>query len=87
MAIPNIDAVLILLKERARPEHYTTSIDLLLGSESIVGAATSASPDADYQFVSDLGDDNVVKKGDIVTLAYDDSECTLKISLLLEVKM
>ena len=58
----------------ARPEHYTTSIDLLLGSESIVGAATSASPDADYQFVSDLGDDNVVKKGDIVTLAYDDSE-------------
>ena len=46
----------------------------MLGSESIVGLATSASPDADYQFVSDLGDDNVVKKGDIVTLAYDDSD-------------
>ena len=58
----------------ARPEHYTTSIDLLLGSESVIGAATSSFPDADYRFVNDLGDSNVVKRGDIVTLNYKDVE-------------
>ena len=60
----------------ARPEHYTTSIDLLLGSEAVIGAsaAGSATPDADYRFVSDLGDSNVVKKGDVVTLKYTEKE-------------
>ncbi len=59
----------------ARPEHYTTSIDLLLGSEAVIAASSgTATPDADYRFVSDLGDANVVKKGDIVTLSYTDSE-------------
>ena len=51
----SIDAV----EGRLRPQHYTTSIDLLLGSEAIVGAATSSSPSADYRFVTDLGDANV----------------------------
>ena len=46
---------------RLRPQHYTTSIDLLLGSEAIVGAATSSNPSADYRFVEDLGDANVKK--------------------------
>jgi len=55
---------------RLRPSHYTTSIDLLLGSEVVVGAATSANPSADYRFVSDLGDTNVVRKGDVVCLNY-----------------
>ena len=45
-----------------------------MGSESIIGAATSASPAADYQFVEDLGDANVVKKGDVVTLKYEDKK-------------
>ena len=57
---------------RLRPQHYTTSIDLLLGSEAIVGAATSSNPSADYRFASDLGDSNVRRVGDVVCLNYDD---------------
>ena len=58
---------------RLRPQHYTTSIDLLLGSEAIVGAATSSNPTADYRFVEDLGDANVKRIGDVVCLNYDDT--------------
>jgi len=57
---------------RLRPQHYTTSLDLLLGSEAIVGAATSSSPASDYRFVSDLGDRNVKRIGDVVCLNYSD---------------
>ncbi len=57
---------------RLRPQHYTTSVDLLLGSEVVVGAATSSNPAADYRFVSDLGDTNVKRMGDVVCLNYDD---------------
>ena len=55
---------------RLRPSHYTTSLDLLLGSEVVVGAATSSNPSADYRFVTDLGDNNVIRKGDVVCLNY-----------------
>ena len=58
---------------RLRPQHYTTSIDLLLGSEAIVGAATSSNPAADYRFVEDLGDANVKRIGDVVCLNYSDT--------------
>tara|TARA_B100000927_G_scaffold180239_1_gene145176 strand:+ start:1000 stop:8520 length:7521 start_codon:yes stop_codon:yes gene_type:complete len=58
---------------RLRPQHYTTSIDLLLGSEAIVGAATSSNPSADYRFAGDLGDSNVRRVGDVVCLNYDDN--------------
>jgi len=55
---------------RLRPSHYTTSIDLLLGSEVVVGAAVSSNPSADYRFVDDLGDSNVKRVGDVVCLNY-----------------
>ena len=58
---------------KLRPQHYTTSIDLLLGSEAIVGAATSSNPSADYRFADDLGDSNVRRVGDVVCLNYDDN--------------
>ena len=58
---------------RLRPQHYTTSIDLLLGSEAIVGAATSSNPSADFRFAEDLGDANVKRIGDVVCLNYDDT--------------
>ncbi len=58
---------------RLRPQHYTTSIDLLLGSEAIVGAATSSNPSADYRFVEDLGDANVKRVGDVICLDYSDT--------------
>ncbi len=61
------------IEGRLRPQHYTTSIDLLLGSEAIVGAATSSNPSADYRFVEDLGDTNVKRIGDVVCLNYSDT--------------
>ena len=58
---------------RLRPQHYTTSIDLLLGTEAIVGAATSSNPSADFRYAEDLGDTNVKRIGDVVCLNYDDT--------------
>jgi len=57
-----------------RPQHYTTSIDLLLGSEAVIGASNLSNPDADLRFVKDLGSPNTVKVGDIVCLKYTDVE-------------
>ena len=57
-----------------RPQHYTTSIDLLLGSELIIGASNTPNPDADPRFVKDLGNPNTVKVGDVVCLKYSDVE-------------
>lgn len=55
-----------------RPQHYTTSLDLLLGSEAIVGVASTSNPTADYNFVTNLGSPNVVKVGKSVCLKYSD---------------
>jgi hypothetical protein len=57
-----------------RPQHYTTSLDLLLGSEAVIGASNTSNPDADLRFVKDLGNPNTVKVGDIVCLKYTDVE-------------
>jgi hypothetical protein len=57
-----------------RPQHYTTSIDLLLGSEAVIGSSNVSNPDADLRFVKDLGNPNTVKVGDIVCLKYTDVE-------------
>lgn len=58
----------------ARPQHYSTSIDLLLGSEAVVGAANTSNPNADLRFVKDLGAPNTVKVGDVVCLKYSDKQ-------------
>jgi len=55
-----------------RPQHYTTSLDLLLGSEAIVGVASTSNPTIDYNFVSNLGSPNVVKTGKTITLKYSE---------------
>lgn len=69
-----------------RPTHYTTSIDLLLGSEAVIGIGQTSNPDADLRFVSDLGSPNIKRVGDIVCLNYSEVEYT-KINLPQEVKM
>lgn len=55
-----------------RPQHYTTSIDLLLGSEAVIGVANTSNPNADLRFVKDLGNPNTSKVGDVVCLKYSD---------------
>ena len=59
-----------------RPTHYTTSIDLLLGSEAVIGIGQTSNPDADLRFVSDLGSPNIKRVGDVVCLNYSEVEYT-----------
>ncbi len=55
-----------------RPPHYTTSLDLQLGSEVISGVGQTFSPNADQSYVSDLGSPNIRKTGDLITLNYNE---------------
>ena len=59
---------------RLRPQPYATAIDLILGSEVVSGTSSIDNPDADFRFVRELGDPNVVKVGDVVCLKYTDKE-------------
>ena len=59
-----------------RPTHYTTSIDLLLGSEAVIGIGQTSNPAADLRFVSDLGSPNIKRVGDVVCLNYSEVEYT-----------
>ena len=70
----NFKASIDLENETLRPEHYTTSIDLLLGSELVSGTGIVYDPDADPRYVKDLGSPNIKKVGDIVCLNYRDVE-------------
>ena len=55
-----------------RPQHYTTSIDLVLGSEAVIGIGTTSDPNIDLRFANDLGNQNVKRINDLVMLNYED---------------
>jgi hypothetical protein len=55
-----------------RPLHYTTSLDLQLGSEAISGVGQTYNPNVDQSYVTDLGSPNIKKTGDLITLNYDE---------------
>jgi hypothetical protein len=55
-----------------RPLHYTTSIDLQLGSEAISGVGQTFNPNVDQSYVTDLGSPNIRKTGDLITLNYNE---------------
>jgi len=57
-----------------RPSHYTTSVDLLLGSESIIGLGTVSNPTADLRFVDDFGSPNIKRVGSQILLNYSEVE-------------
>jgi len=62
-----------------RPSPYTTEVDMLLGSRSMVGIGTSLNPNADIKFVTDLIGNNIVRSGanpnstgkGVITLNYN----------------
>jgi hypothetical protein len=56
-----------------RPQHYTTSVDLILGSEAVVGVGTTSNPSVDLRFATDLGSPDVRRVGDVVCLNYVDT--------------
>lgn len=57
-----------------RPTHYTTAIDMQLGSEVIAGVGATFEQFKDHDFVTDLGSQGVRKTGDLITLNYGDVE-------------
>jgi hypothetical protein len=55
-----------------RPPHYTTLIDLQLGSEVISGIGQTFNPTKDHSYVTDLGSPGIKKTGDLITLDYNE---------------
>jgi hypothetical protein len=55
-----------------RPKHYTTSIDLQLGSEAIEGVTSEFNASVDQSYVTDLGSAGIRKTGDLITLNYNE---------------
>ena len=53
-----------------RPSHYTHALDLLLGSEQVIGIGVEADPAADLTQVADLQTNDLKRSGDVVTLNY-----------------
>ena len=55
-----------------RPTHYTTQLDLVVASNSIIGIGTVADSRIDLRYVADLIGSNVKKTGQLLTLDYDE---------------
>ena len=53
-----------------RPSHYTNEIDLVLGSNSLLGIGTSPDASVDQRFTTDLDAVDVVRTGRVLTLDY-----------------
>lgn len=53
-----------------RPSHYTTSLDLLIGSASAIGIGTTADSSVDLRFVTDFQNANIQRTGDLISLKY-----------------
>jgi flagellar basal body rod protein FlgC len=53
-----------------RPKHYTTSLELELGSEAIPGFTNTTQTNIDSSYVTDLGSIGIRKTGDLITLNY-----------------
>ena len=57
-----------------RPGHYTTCLDLIVGSRSFVGIGTTANPTLDINHVDDVDGENIKKTGRLLTLDYTETE-------------
>ena len=61
-----------VINSELRPTPYVTSLDLMIGSKSLVGIGQSVDPAADPKFVTDLVSNNIRRTGQVVTLDYTD---------------
>jgi len=61
------------LKGELRPSHYTTGLDLLIGSQSLVGIGSTSNQNLDTRFVTDLQSPNIKRTGALVTLDYTET--------------
>ena len=55
-----------------KPQHYSTSLDLLVGTESIIGIGQSENTSVDVRFSNDFGNSNIKRTGDLISLNYQD---------------
>ena len=53
-----------------RPGHYTTAIDLIPGSQALVGVGTTSNSNVDLNFINDISGQNIRKTGRLITLDY-----------------
>ena len=70
--VTQIKNSLDVANQELRPSSYTTSVDLLIGSKSLVGIGQSVDPSADPRFVTDLIGNNIRRTGQLITLDYTD---------------
>ena len=71
---PDFSASIDPKKGHLRPGHYTTCLDLVVGSRSFIGIGTTANPTLDINFLTDIDGDNIKKTGRLVTLDYTEQE-------------
>ena len=57
-----------------RPGHYTTCLDLIIGSRSFIGIGTTANPTLDVNHLDDIDGDNIKKTGRLLTLDYTETK-------------
>jgi len=62
-----------------RPGHYTTCVDLIVGSKSFIGIGTTANPTLDIDFLTDIDGENIKKTGRLLTLDYTETEAIKQI--------
>jgi hypothetical protein len=55
-----------------RPGHYTTAIDLIPGSQALVGVGTTSNSNVDLNFINDIDGQNIRKTGRLITLNYNE---------------
>ena len=55
-----------------RPTHYTTQLDLIIGSNSLIGIGTTANSNVDLRYVNDLIGNGIKKTGQIISLNYEE---------------
>ncbi len=57
-----------------RPSPYTTELDLIIGSNSLIGLGVTSNPDVDIRYATDLIGSNIKRTGDLITLDYTEVE-------------
>ena len=55
-----------------RPSHYTTSLNLELGSDAIAGIGSTTNATQDKNYLSNILGTNIKKTGSVLSLNYDD---------------
>jgi hypothetical protein len=57
-------------KGELRPSYETNQIDLIIGSNSLIGVGTTSNSSIDFKFVEDLIGNGIKKTGQLLTLDY-----------------